>query len=286
VLQIVHSANFDWGRDMENYVLGTRDILVLRQQDNLPIRLMREYVLGPLGSVHWECLETTAMQIIRAVSSALELPEEALVMEEFSGLAVPSSPVGLLISAAPGKVGDLALEQVELIRAVAQSYLKQLKNGESAAQGEFDFTAVVGAESPVRRSLQERVHADLAMLGGKPIRTPMVLESGAAKLLLAGAYAAKPVVPRKPPERFELVGRVVGVNSHHKRATAFTTGNDEIELECDPNRFAHQIRDAIHTPRRFVFGVLRNFDGKGREQLVLTDVAEIDAPLPDPDSLI
>lgn len=111
----------------------------------------------------------------------------------------------------------------------------------------------------------------------------MMLEAESTKLLLSGFYAAKPAVPRKPPQRFELVGRVVGLNSYRKRAYALSMDNVESELECDPNRFAHKLRDAIHTLRSFAFDVTRNFDGRGREQLVLTDVNEIEGSS-DPDA--
>lgn len=36
---------------MENFVFGSWEIGVPQQQDNLPIRLMREHAIGPLGSV-------------------------------------------------------------------------------------------------------------------------------------------------------------------------------------------------------------------------------------------
>lgn len=271
---------------MDTYILGKRDVLVLRQHDKLAIRVTDGYVVGALGSVNWDGLEKTATQIIRAVSAILDLPEEALVIEEFSGLEVPRSMVGLVISAAPNPAGNLALEKVDIIRAVAQSYLQQLNKGSSSGQGELIEATTAELEPSIDQRAQERACADLAVVGGKTIKTPMVLEYGEGKLLLAGAFAAKPTLRRKPAERFDFVARVVGLNSHHKLASALVADGHEIELECDPDRFAHRLRDSIHTPQQFKFAVLRNFDGKGREQLVLIDAAEIEMPVPAPDCLI
>lgn len=165
-------------------------------------------------------------------------------------------------------------------------YLRLLVDGLPKGQGELLINDISCANPSVSERLNEVVQTDLAVVGGKPIRTPMLIGSGSATLLLEGAYAAKPAVPRKSPERIEFTGRIVGLNSIHKRASVFNAADGEIEFDCDPNRFASQIRNAIHTTRYFVIGVMRNFDGKGREQLVLTDVLEIEPPSPAPDSLV
>ena len=268
---------------MEESKLGPRGLIVLRQQDNLPVRLADGYVVGPLGSVGWPELESTATKIISALVSILDLPDGVLMIEEFSGLTPPFSPVGLVISATPGDAGNVALERAEEIREVAQSYLTLIQRG--AREGQGDLLGAVGQMgSSIVIRLKEQAQADLAEFGGRPIKAPMVVEFGLDKLVLSGNFGAKPPQPRKPPERFEMVGRVVGLNSHHKRLQLFS--GEEVEIECDPNRFAHRLRDAIHTPRTFVFGVLRSADGKGREQLVLTDVEEIESPPDDPESLI
>jgi hypothetical protein len=178
---------------------------------------------------------------------------------------------------------DTKVERTGEIRSVAQDYLTRIQR--AARDGQCDLLGCVskfGKSVEVR--LQEKVQTDLAEIGGKPIKTAMVLEFGSDKLMLSGYFGAKPAQPRKSPERYERVGRVVGLNSHRKRLQVFSS--EEIEFECDPNQFAHHLRDAIHTPRCFVFGVLRSTDAKGREQLVLTDAEEIDSPPGDPESLI
>lgn len=268
---------------MEEFKLGPRDLVVLRQRDSLPVRLTDGYVVGPLGSVGWPELESTAAQIIRAIVSILELPEDGLMIEEFSGLTPPFSPVGLVISATPGEVGDVVLERAEEIRNVVQSYLTLIQRGARDGQGEL-LGGVSQMDSSINVRLKAQAKSDLAEIGGRPIKTPMVVEFGLDKLVLTGNFGAKPPQPRKPPERFEVQGRVVGLNSHRKRMHVFFA--EEIEIECDPNQFAHRLRDAIHTPRSFVFGVLRSTDAKGREQLVLTDVEELESPPGDPEFLI
>lgn len=268
---------------MEEFKFGPRDLVVLRQQDNLPVRLTEGYIVGPLGSVGWPELESTASQMIRALVSILELPENGLMIEEFSGLTPPFSAVGLVISATLGEAGDAVLERAEDIREVAQSYLALIQRRAKGGQG--DLLGGVGRiDTSIDVRLQAQAQADLVAIGGKPIKTPMVLEFGANKLVLSGSFGAKPPQPRKSPERYQMVGRVVGLNSNRKRLQVFSEG--EVEIECDPNRFAHRLRDAIHTPRTFVFGVLRSADAKGKEQQVLTDVEEIESPPDDPESLI
>lgn len=267
---------------MEESNLGPRSLVVLRQQDIVPVRLAGPHVVSPSGSVVWTEMEIIATIIITAVVSILGLPDNGHKIERFSGLTPPNSPVGIVISATQDEVGDAVLEQVVEIRSVAQEYLKRIQEG-----GRIGQSDLLGSASKFDKSLEARLQAqvltDLAEIGGKPIKAAMVLEFGSENLILRGKLGEKPPQAPKAPERFETVGRVVGLNSHRKRLHIFST--EEIEIECDPTLFASLLRDAIHTPRCFVFGVLHSADAKGREQLVLTDVKEIDSPPDDPQSL-
>ena len=113
---------------MKEFELGPRGLIVLRQQDNLPVRMTDGFVVGPLGSVDWPELESIATKIISALVPILELSDGAFMMEEFFGVTPPISPVGLVIAGTPGEAGDAALGRAETAAPAA--------GGSSGGKGE------------------------------------------------------------------------------------------------------------------------------------------------------
>lgn len=257
-------------------ITNPRSILVLRQKDDLPVRVAGEYVVGPLGSVQWRELENNAIRIIRAITSTLAIPTETLFIEEFSGLSSPFSPVGLSISASPGAAGDALLERANEVRAIAQTYQKEIQKSARMGQ-ESLLNSPAALNSEVEWRLKERVQNDLTVIGGKHIRRPMVLETGPDdKLILSGRFGPRPPVQRKPPVMIKIVGTIAGIRTYHKLIEILVNECKVEEFGCDPNKFAHKLREAVYTPRRFEFSILVTTDAKGKMQRELFHPHEIE----------
>jgi hypothetical protein len=99
---------------------------------------------------------------------------------------------------------------------------------------------------------------------------------GKQALKVNGSFAAKPPMPRLPSATLEVCGQVAGLRSTRKDLMILMGDGDEMDIGCDPDRFASLLRNAIHTNRRFKFSIAVGKDARGRDERMLLNAEEIE----------
>ena len=272
-----------WGGHLEimtiTFALGDRDIYALRQKQNLPVSHRGSLDLAEWASVAWPILHKSASAINEALCGAFDLPRDVLKVSEFHMEFEGEVSVGLIVSLLPGDVGDELASTVTKIRAAADFYSTLIFAGiDQHHQTSLLAVRMEELDETTRERLQASAHKFLLESGGTKISTPLVADFGDSPLIVSGAFAKKPPRPRLPPSKLEVSGSVAGLRSTRKELYILPDTGSELSLQCDPNTFAHRLRNAIHTRRYFNFTLLVDEDANGVVQHILHDFTEIEIP--------